>query len=880
MRKIKIQIILVVLIAFSILFLYSDKHKNADTRKLKEYTATPYILDDEESRDTAITQYSNQMFARETGFVNRLNKQNKLLNNNHSPVPGNWREAGPDNIGGNTPALAIDCTNHNIMIAGSASGGIWKSTNAGSSWYKTRSTPFSLRSIRNIIQNNRVGKENIWYASADLLEQGIFKSIDNGENWQLLEQTSFGNEDFARVYDLAVDPFKMNEDIIYAAVNNCIKMSNDGGLTWQNVLGTPNSGDIVESATSVLITSDGTFYAAGAFTTGSGMWRSTNGSNWTKISRNNFPELYTDVLIKYAPSNPNIIYMLMVGYNLGQSSTNDNQFWKYTYLNGDGSGTGGIWSNRSGNLVFKITRFDLEMRFESYGGYCLTLDVKPDDENFVLIGGVYLVRSKSGFADKENYCIGGSPNILHPDIQSGFFHPDDNERFVCGTDGGIYTTNRISSDSVEFGDSYPVPFVGLNNNYNVTQFYTVDLAPEGDSDLILGGTQDNGALLVKKDMSWFGRLGDEYSCAIAPIADNRIYYNSVSPRLYTSDRNYSNVKQLTPSLGTIYSGPFVLDPNNSKLFYAVGVDSSYRTSLILKNNDAPNATRTHGWESLSGTSVPNRITAMAISAENIPNVLYYGTGVGKIYQARNINTDPGIREITPPVSQTVYLIYLSVDINNSDKVIAVYASENTKGLWYTEDGGDTWIDIEGNLGGTDGLSLTCAQIAPCGNNTYYFVGTRIGLFSTDRLEGTSTVWAQEAAERIDNQFVTWMDYRESDCSLAVATYGRGVFVKKIGTATNIDNQRNMFPQKIVLEQNYPNPFNPSSVIKYSLPNSSFVHLCVYNSLGQLVKTLVNEEKTPGNHNIIFDGSNLAGGIYIYQLKVNDFIANKKMILLK
>ena len=491
MKRNKIQIILFVfvfvfiLISLPILFYYSNQYKYTESRNNKKKSASPTLLNDIQLSDPDSNRTQDNMFAKETDFVNKLNRQNKLLNSNNSLVPGTWKEAGPDNIGGNTPALAMDCTNHNILIAGSATGGIWKTTNNGGSWYKTISHPFSIRSIRKIVQDTRSGKENIWYAAADLSEQGIFKSTDNGESWQLLEETAFGNADFTKVYDLALDPFKINEDIIYAAVNNCIKMSDDGGLTWQNVLGTPNSGDIIESATAVLITSNGVLYAAGAFTPGSGMWRSTDGCNWTKISGNNFPYVYSNVLLKYAPSNPNIIYMLMVGYGSKQSNVNGNQFWKYTYLNGDGSGTGGHWDNRTANLVFKLKRTNSEFSYESYGGYCFTLDVKPDDENFVLIGGVFLIRSKNGFADKENYCIGGSPNIFHPDIQSGFFSPDDSETYFCGTDGGIYKTNEISSDSLEFGDTYPVRFTNLNNNYNVTQFNTVSLAPEANSDLIL-----------------------------------------------------------------------------------------------------------------------------------------------------------------------------------------------------------------------------------------------------------------------------------------------------------------------------------------------------------------------------------------------------------
>jgi hypothetical protein len=83
-----------------------------------------------------------------------------------------------------------------------------------------------------------------------------------------------------------------------------------------------------------------------------------------------------------------------------------------------------------------------------------------------------------------------------------------------------------------------------------------------------------------------------------------------------------------------------------------------------------------------------------------------------------------------------------------------------------------------------------------------------------------------------------------------------------------------------LSQNYPNPFNPSTSIQYAISNRQFVTLKVYDVLGKEVATLVNEEKPAGNYNIEFYGSNLASGIYYYQLRAGEFVEVKKMILLK
>ncbi len=83
-----------------------------------------------------------------------------------------------------------------------------------------------------------------------------------------------------------------------------------------------------------------------------------------------------------------------------------------------------------------------------------------------------------------------------------------------------------------------------------------------------------------------------------------------------------------------------------------------------------------------------------------------------------------------------------------------------------------------------------------------------------------------------------------------------------------------------LDQNYPNPFNPNTTINYSIAEDGLVEIEILNILGEGIKTLVNEFKTKGNHNISFNASSLASGVYIYKIQAGDFITSKKMVLLK
>ena len=88
------------------------------------------------------------------------------------------------------------------------------------------------------------------------------------------------------------------------------------------------------------------------------------------------------------------------------------------------------------------------------------------------------------------------------------------------------------------------------------------------------------------------------------------------------------------------------------------------------------------------------------------------------------------------------------------------------------------------------------------------------------------------------------------------------------------------PFKFLLEQNFPNPFNPSTKIKYSVPQTSQVQIKVFDLLGKEIETLVNEEKPAGTYEIEFNAANLPSGVYFYQLKADNYIETKKMILIK
>ncbi len=119
-------------------------------------------------------------------------------------------------------------------------------------------------------------------------------------------------------------------------------------------------------------------------------------------------------------------------------------------------------------------------------------------------------------------------------------------------------------------------------------------------------------------------------------------------------------------------------------------------------------------------------------------------------------------------------------------------------------------------------------------------------------------------------------------TVSLAIHNNVVICGTTSAVTSIDDGKtgNAIPKSYQLQQNFPNPFNPSSIIQYDIPKTSFVKISVYDILGREVRVLVNEEKSPGRYQVIFDAKNLASGMYIYTIRTGEFSQNKKMILMK
>ena len=149
-----------------------------------------------------------------------------------------WTWRGPANIGGRMLCISVDVDNENHLLAGSASGGMWESTDRGLNWRKT-TAPDAEQSATCLVQDTRPGKHHIWYyGTGEMLSttdrnistnartigigNGIYKSIDNGASWQPLASTQVASqanllEIFQGIWRIVIDPVRIDKDIVYAA---------------------------------------------------------------------------------------------------------------------------------------------------------------------------------------------------------------------------------------------------------------------------------------------------------------------------------------------------------------------------------------------------------------------------------------------------------------------------------------------------------------------------------------------------------------------------------------------------------------------------------------------------------------------------------------
>ncbi|OJJ23946.1 hypothetical protein BKI52_06235 [marine bacterium AO1-C] len=751
-------------------------------------------------------------------LTNPTFKKKSKNKNGHQVIESfDWNQRGPFNVGGRTRAIAIDLNDENIILAGGVSGGMWRSTDAGASWTKTTGSSQN-HSVTDVYQdpNNR----NIWYyvtgefvgnsasasGSAPFRGVGIYRSTDSGLTWVLLPITAVDPTPFISglQYNYRVRVNPTNSDVLVAAFNGIFRSSNQGG-TFTRVL----DGDGSAIYTDIEVSATGVMYAtSGSNGNSKGVWKSTdNGDNWSDVTPPTLAASYQRIVLDIAPSNENIVYVFA---HTPGSGTNDHQLF-YT----DNAATS--WTERTSNLP-AFGGFVGDLGQGSYNQY---IKVKPDDPNTVFIGSLNIYRSTDGYATTSNTAwIGGySPanNVSryenhHPDNHSLVFYPSDAKKMLTGHDGGISLT--LDNTATNAG-TFPVAWTELNNGYNTTQAYglAIDQGTANDARLF-AGFQDNGKWMASSTSAttnWDEEFGGGDGTYVALITGQTIRYSGTQNgriRRYSgpiaSPTGFSFIHPASAT-GQQFVNPFILDKNDQEIMYYPSGSYIWRhNSISTINNTTTSAGDDTGWSQLLNSNTSSSsITTVDVSKNNAANVLYYGTSNGKVFRLDNANTgDPTAVDIfTGKGLPSAFVSCVAVDPNNSANVIVTFSNYEVISVYYSTDSGNNWTNISGNLeqnadGSGNGPSVRWAEIhRDSDGGVVYLIGASTGLYSTQTLNGTSTVWGQEGTTTIGNVPVVMIEGRSVDNLVAVGTHGVGLFSGTVAasvcgvptnlTATNI-----------------------------------------------------------------------------------------------
>jgi uncharacterized repeat protein (TIGR01451 family) len=745
-----------------------------------------------------------------------------------SSIPLNaasWTDIGPAPInGGQVPGggavagritgLATDPTNVNIIYAASAGGGVWKTTDGGTTWAPltdnlTDSSGNPIPDFMGAVAvapsapqvvyagtgeaNNSVFPNTSSYDS--FYGDGILVSTNGGTTWTLTAQGQLRGSAISRI---AVDP--QNANTAYAAVSNNAANGNsavstgiykttNGGATWTDVTqlngqdSTDPWSDVVidpttTGNTAVLFAAVGNPFGAA----GNGVYESTNGgTTWTLVG-GGMPSGSTLGRTSLAIAHPGGAANATLYASISTASFNG------AVRNVERSTDGGAtWTD-----VFPNFNGDDYMKFQ--GGYDNVVEINPTNPNMVFVAGVLHNQGplffSGGIVESQDGGATWTDGVNHPDINTGTagnngphtdYHAlafDANGRIVVGNDGGVW---RLDSNVLGGG---PPGFAGANiawtdlcGNLEITTFRGLALDPTNDN-IVYGGSQDNGTEKFNDSRTWNLIVGGDGGVTrvdpTTPATVFQTFFGSNIQRSTNSGASFTNISGGLPG-SSAFQSPYVIDPNNhNRLLFGGGAQLFVTTDQGGAGGD---------WTALGVAPNPGNFILSIAIAPSDSNTIYVSSG-GSLFVSTN--NAASWTNITPPYTvapntpNADLVVEVAVDPSNSKIVYATVDTFTTTGshVFKSTDGGTTWTDITGNLPNFPVRSVT---LVPSLGEV--FVGTDVGVYDTTNVNGSSTVWGREGTG-FPNARVVEMEFAiiGGENILAASTHGRGMFEILLNTS--------------------------------------------------------------------------------------------------
>lgn len=677
-------------------------------------------------------------------LLNKFN--NDQQSQSRSANSDNWTSLGPiTSSGGYAGVGRINCiafhpSNTNIFWVGAASGGIWETTDGGSTW-NVLTNGTAVLAVSDIIIPSDYATSNTKYIATgdrdgwDNNSVGVLKSLDGGLTWNTTD-LSYSVANGKMVSRLLLDP--ANDQTIIAATRDGVFRTTDGGTNWDDQLTGERFTDLEYKPGDF-----NTFYGGTRY--GGEVWRSTDGGNTWENTLNTGG---SRVEVEVSADDPTVVYALI--------SASDN-------------GLLGVYKSTDSGASFSLA-FDGSLDYQNLlgwnsngndsggqGWYDLSLEVNPSDADMVFVGGVNTWKSVDGansFSIINHWYGAGGIEAVHADKHKLQYRPNG-DLFECN-DGGIYISN---DDGATWAD--------LTNGMTISQIYKIGVAQTVPDDVITG-LQDNGSKNYAAGI-WSDVIGgDGMDCAI-DYTDESVQYGE----LYYGDirrttNHWGNITGIKPSgANGSWVTPFVLDPVDHETIYA-----GYQH--IYKSED-----RGNNWSILYELNSSGKFRTLAVAPSD-PQVIY----AGESYTLwKTTNGGSSWSNITNDLPGS-FITSIAVKNDDPDHLWVSLSTYSGNSVFESTDGGSNWNNISSGLPNVpvncviqNKLNTTQNDLFVATDNGVYFKGGSAGWISFNN--GLPNVDVREVEIYYD-----MIDFTNS--KIIAGTYGRGLWKSPIYDPVPLD----------------------------------------------------------------------------------------------
>lgn len=766
-----------------------------------------------------------------------------------------WQFAGPLNIGGRITDIEFNPSNQQIAYLAAASGGVFKTIDAGINWLPIFDNEITL-SIGDIAvapsDPNTIyvgtGESNGGSGSLTYDANGIYKSTDAGATW-----TNIGLQNTRMTGRVVVHP--LNPEIVFAACmgdlysatpDRGLYKTTNGGITWTNVLFVDDSTgaiDVVinpQNPNIVFATTwKRTRYVNSKDYAGvqSGVWKSLDGGNsfFRLDESNGLPPVgleYSRIGINLCASSPNVVYCIYI---------NDQYGYQGVYKSED---NGNNWLQTND---VTITSANGNSQAYWYG----RVKCDPTDPNIAYVIGFDTYKTSDGGNSYNSTFLDA-----HVDQHTVAIHPLNHDFVMLGNDGGLH----ISHDA------------GLTWNHHeslpISQIYRSEIDFLNPSNLYFG-LQDNGTNFTSTGntndyLNLFG--GDGFQALVNRTSNFNILVGYQYGNIFkSSDQGFSwSSSSQNGVFGTgNWNYPLTADPQIPNLIYT-GTQSIFQSSDFGSswNNISPELTTLDN----TGTLIFGTITFIDVSPLN-NEIIYAGTDDGKVWNTLNGGTSWNQVNNGLPSRWVTSVKTDPFDENVAYVTFSGYRFHDTMAHVYkTIDNGQTWTDIGSNL-----PDIPCNNIiADPSIPDVLYLATDIGVYFT-RNGGISWI---PIADGIPIVVCSDLKLHQPSRTLVVGTYGRSSYKLDLNLFLGIKKVNN-------LSVNFSISPNPVTSIRasltYTLLRPAEITITIYDIAGKMI--FVNKNKSQTGKNIFpLELKNTPAGVYLVNLINGNETTSKKIIL--